>query len=116
MAFEEFRDSNEKASLNRERGARLESTPLRRFQVVPVTFASANVDVDIAHTLAPTSPEDICYHVMKQNKAGVVYQDQTVTRIAWTATTVRLRSSVAMDSLIMLFIPSVPVPLLPVRA
>lgn len=64
-------------------------------QYVDVTFGAADTDLDIRHTLNPTSFEDVGYLVVKADRATSIYNDQTGTRRPWGQGYIILRSSVA---------------------
>lgn len=77
-------------------GELYQSSPATRFQYLTVTFpASANTDLDIPHTLAPFNFDEVDYEIVRKDRACDVYNDQSGTRKAWTATTLYLRCSVA---------------------
>lgn len=70
--------------------------PFAEWQEVDVVFpASANVDVPVLHTLAPSDPEAIYYIVLRKSAAGHAYHDTSVTRKAWQPGYILLRSDVA---------------------
>jgi len=79
-------------------------TPVATFELVRVTFGTANQDVDIAHHLNPDNPESVHYVVVGQSAAGVVYQDNSATRKPWQQTHIFLRRSAVTDAIILLFL------------
>lgn len=103
--FDEFSDAGERKALQRERSARLNSTPMQRFQFVDVTFPASGSDTDVVHTLAPLVPEDVCYVVVKISAGAAVYNDQSATRTAWTSNRILLRCTSACTVKLLLFIP-----------
>jgi hypothetical protein len=78
-----------------DRGQVQSIVPYTAFQYVDVTFSTANTDYPIAHTLQPANPEDIDYEVVRKDRAGDLYHDQTGTRKAWGTGYIILRCSVA---------------------
>ncbi len=81
--------------------------PFARYQYVNVTFATANVDVDIPHNLRfPNleNPELIRYVVDRQSAPGVIYQDMSPDRRPWEFTHIFLRSSVPTVARILLYL------------
>jgi hypothetical protein len=73
----------------------LESVPFSRFQYVDVVFGDADTDVVVEHQLQTTDPEAVNYEVVRADRAGFVYHDQTASRRLWGTGFVLLRSSVA---------------------
>jgi hypothetical protein len=80
----------------RTEGDLLLGSPFAQYERVEVTFpSSANTDVVVKHSLQPTSPEDIEYTVLKLDRAGRVYNDQSATRKSWKQGYIYLRCDVA---------------------
>ncbi len=77
---------------NSDLSRRVEST---NWQIVDVTFTTANVDVDIAHRLSPSDPEQLDYLVLDCNGPPLVYRDTSPSRNKWVAGVIRLRSGIA---------------------
>lgn len=66
--------------------------PFAKYEYVNVTFsATANGDTEVTHTLAPRDPEAVDYHVMRIDRAGRVYHDESATRRAWQTNYIVLR-------------------------
>jgi hypothetical protein len=79
-----------------ERGHLEQVSPITAFQILTVTFPSTpNLDHPIAHTLTPTNPELVDYEIIRKDRAGDVYHDQSGTRQAWGSGYVILRCNVA---------------------
>lgn len=71
-------------------------SPYAQYQRVDITFPStANQDTVVRHSLRPTSPDDVEYHVVSQDRAGSVYNDHASTRKVWGDGFIIVRSSVA---------------------
>lgn len=102
--FEVFTSPPQRAALERERAARLASTPIARFQYVDVTFLAPDQDLAISHTLAPLDPTSVCYIPVRLSAGAVVYQDQSASATPWTSSLIRLRASAACAATLLLFI------------
>jgi hypothetical protein len=79
-------------------------SPFASWQMVEVLFpASANTDVDIRHTLTPTTPNQLGWLIVRSSGAGVVYRGFGST---WGVGYIRLRSSLASHrATLLLFTP-----------
>ena len=84
--------------------------PFGQFEFHTITFsATPGVDTAIAHGLRPSPADSVGYFVIQQSAAGSVYQDSSITRRPWTASTIYLRSDVAsLRVVLVIFTPSVP--------
>lgn len=69
--------------------------PFRTTQEVTVTFLGANTDQDVPHQLDVENPEDVNYEVLRQDRAGSVYDNRSAPRRAWAKNYIVLRSDVA---------------------
>jgi hypothetical protein len=65
------------------------------FEIVTVTFPTADTDVEIQTKLTPSDPEGIDFQVIKANGPPLVYMDTSPSRVKWSKGIIRLRSSVA---------------------
>ncbi len=65
------------------------------WDIVEVTFDTADTDVEIQHHLTPSDPEQIDYWVLDASGPPLVYRDTSSTRVKWNAGVIRLRSAVA---------------------
>ena len=89
-------DSAAAAAIDRLENFLFKIVPYAKYQYVTVTFnATANLDSEVQHTLRPRDFEAVDYQVVKIDKAGVVYNDTSATRRAWTTNTIVLRCSAA---------------------
>lgn len=104
MAFEAFKDPNQRAALERERAVRLHTTPWSDFEFVDVTFTGAGNDVDIPHTLVVADPSTIRFLPINLSAGVSIYRDTTGTAKAWTATTIYLRATGAATARLLLFV------------
>lgn len=78
-------------------------SPFGQYERVEVTFPStANLDTVIKHGLQTVAPDSVEYLVLKSDRAGSVYHDQSATRKAWGSTFIVLRSSVASQKVTLL--------------
>lgn len=94
-------------TLRQEETARRTSVPFARFEYVTVTFATANVDVDIVHTLRPTDPESVRWIAVSTEStpsAGVVYRSSAAARLPWSQSRVWLRCTHAGTVRLLLFL------------
>ena len=84
-------------------------SPFGQFEFHTITFsATPGVDTAIAHGLRPSPADSVGYFVIQQSAAGSVYQDSSITRRPWTASTIYLRSDVAsLRVVLVIFTPSV---------
>lgn len=74
----------------------LQGAAFGQYQRTNVTFPlSANVDLVIPHSLSVVNPESVEYIVLRRDRDGNIYNDQSVTRKAWGSGFIVLRSSVA---------------------
>lgn len=74
----------------------LKGSPWAQYQRVDVTFPSTpNTDLFINHKLKVANPDTIEYYPTRLSAAGIVYNDQSATRIVWTQNYIVLRSNVA---------------------
>jgi hypothetical protein len=69
--------------------------PFSAFTYIDVTFETANLDVQVDHTLRPITPEDINYQVVRADRACLIYHDQSATRRPWGRGYILLRSDTA---------------------
>lgn len=83
-------------SLQRPDGILITGSPYAKYQRVTVTFPSTpDTDTVIPYTGdIAANPEDVEYFVVKQDRAGSIYNDQSATRKPWQQGYVVLRSSV----------------------
>lgn len=68
--------------------------PYKTYQVVVVTFGTANQDLDIQHNLKAADPEMIDYTVLQASGPAIVYHDTSPTRLPWAKGLIRLRSPI----------------------
>lgn len=74
----------------------LQGSPYAQYERVEVTFPStANADAVIRHHLNVVNPEGVDYQILRADRAGEVYHDQSASRKAWGAGFIVLRASVA---------------------
>ena len=95
MAFETWDNPNERKSLQRERQARLASTPISSFQYSDVIFTAANTDTEIPITLqvGQEGAATIRFIPVSLPGAGTVYRDVSASAKAWSPTRIYLRFS-----------------------
>jgi hypothetical protein len=81
---------------SRLEGALVRSAPFLRYEYVTVTFPSSpDTDIDIAHSLAPSNPDEVDYEVVRKDRAADIYNDTSGTRRAWGSNYITLRCTVA---------------------
>lgn len=85
----------------------LTGSPFAQYQRVTVTFPSvADTDLIIRHKLTLVNPENVEYTILKQDRAGSVYNDPSATRRVWESGFITLRCSVAsLKATILLTVP-----------
>lgn len=76
--------------------------PFSRFEYVDVTFPStANLDMDIPHSLTPADPETVRWMVVNMSTSSapgvppVVYKNTSAARTPWQTTHIYLRCTEA---------------------
>lgn len=74
---------------------RVERTPYGRFTYVDVTFALANADTAIAHTLKTPDSDAVRYEVVRKDRACDVYEDFSPNRRAWKPSLIYLKCNTA---------------------
>ncbi len=95
----------ETLDVQRERTARLKSTPMSRYVYANVTFSATNQDTDVAlGDLKPQNPDDVRWIPVELSAAAVIYRDTTGTAAAWTQTHIKLRASATCTARLLLFI------------
>lgn len=99
--FDGIKDATIRLPLERERTARLATTPISAYQYVDVTWTGSG-ERDIAHDLAPTDPLSVRWLVVQKTAAMDIYQPVTAT--AATTTTLWLTSSAAGTARLLLFL------------
>lgn len=88
--------------------ARLEDSllrlcPTRQWELVTVTFpATANTDLDIAHTLGIQDPDLVDYLVVQAAQPCQVWHDTSATRTPWASGLLRLRCTVPTAKVVIL--------------
>ena len=65
------------------------------FQVVDITFATADVDTVVEHNLRPAVPEHAAYIVLQSSGPANIYHDMAAARRPWASGTLLLRSDTA---------------------
>lgn len=81
----------------------LKFSPYRGWQISTVTFhTSADTDTDVPHTLTTADPEGVQYQVLQSSSPMVVYHDLSSTRVAWQQGLIRLRSTCASGTAVVL--------------
>jgi hypothetical protein len=88
----------------RERSARLASSPIAAYEYVDATFTGAGSDLDIPHTLDPIDPESVRWLVVSNSAATSVYRDLSGAAKAWQSTHIWLRASAACTVRLLLFL------------
>lgn len=91
----------------RESQARDLAQAFSRFEYVNVTFAAADQDVDIPHTLKPGYNEEVRYLVVRQSAPAGIYQDLGPTRRPWQRTHIFLRASIPTTARLLLVLESI---------
>lgn len=74
---------------------RVERTPYGRFTYIDVTFAMANTDTAIAHTLKTPDSDAVRYEVVRKDRACDVYEDFSPNRRAWKSNLIYLKCNTA---------------------
>lgn len=93
------------AEITRIEDALLRFCPFRQWQIKAVTFpATANTDLDIAHTLQPTNDEIVDYLVIQNTQPVIIYHDATSTRTAWSDGVIRLRATAPSAQVVLLIV------------
>ena len=69
-----------------------------------MTFTSAGVDMDIAHTLNPTDPENVRFLIISRVGDASIYRDSSASRKLWQATHIWLRADAACTARLLLFL------------
>jgi len=96
---------DEQQALQRERVARLRSTPISRYVYVDVSFDTANQDTDIAlGDLKPQDPDAVRWVPVSLSTAATIYRDLSGTAVAWQQSHIKLRSSAICDARLLLFV------------
>lgn len=70
-------------------------SPTTAWEIVEVTFGSADVDQEVQTTLRPADPEQLDYRILQASGPPLVYHDTSASRVPWTSGLIRLRSAVA---------------------
>jgi hypothetical protein len=84
--------------------------PITKFDIVDVSFLTANADVDIPHDLDPSEPETVRWIPLSWEFASapatppVIYKDSSNTKLPWQSTHVYLRSTVIGTCRLLLFL------------
>jgi hypothetical protein len=78
--------------------------PFAQWEVVQVTFTAPDTDLDIRHSLRPTTPDGIRYIPLRQTAAGSIYEDMTGARQAWQSGLIYLRASAALTADLLLVV------------
>jgi len=100
--FDRIEPADLRMVLRQERTARLDSTPVSRYQYVTVTWDAAGA-TDIAHDLAPTDPLDVRWLVVSST-APLMVSQPVADALRSTATTVWLTSDAAGTARLLLFL------------
>jgi hypothetical protein len=82
-------------------------TPAVEYELVDVTFDSADTDVEIKTGLRPLNPEALHVQVLNASGPPLIYRDTSASRVKWSAGLIRLRSAIAgLKATLLLTIPS----------
>lgn len=78
------------------------------WELVEVTFTSADTDVEIPTKIRARDPEAIQYSVVNASGPPLVYRDTSATRVKWVPGIIRLRSAIAgLKVILVLSVPAV---------
>lgn len=75
--------------------ANSERTPFGRFTYVDVTFALANADTAVPHTLKTPDSNAVRYDVVRKDRACDVYEDYSPNRREWKPGLIYLKCNTA---------------------
>ena len=83
-------------------------TPITKWDIVTVTFDTADQDIVIPHALPTPDPEQLHYELLRGTAAGFLYHDGALTRRPWGQGYVILRASAPMTADIRLTVAAEP--------
>lgn len=91
------------AEIARLEDALLRLCPFRQWEVRQLTFPDeANQDLDIFHGLTPGGDERVVYSILQTSCPTTIYHDRSADRFPWSSNVIRLRSTTAGASVILL--------------
>lgn len=103
-ATEALAESNLRQQLNRLDELQSKSSPWAQHEFVTATFANANTDVDIKHSLRLLDPEAVYWLVVAIDKDATIYKDSSASRRAWDNGVIRLRASTSATTATLLLL------------